>query len=259
VDLVSEDVQNWKPGQRVFGITGGGGNAEYVVVRADHLAEIPANLSWEEAAAIPEVFITAHDALFTQAQLTIGETLLLHAAGSGVGTAASQLARVVGAKVFGTSRTSEKLEQARAYGLDQSITVTGDPLAIVDKTREWTSGKGVDVVLDLVGGAYLETNLKALGYRGRLVFVSSTSGSQANLDIGIVMSKRLVICGTVLRARSAEEKATATRLFAKHVVPLLADGKVRPVIDCVYKLEDIDKAHERMESNENFGKIVIRI
>jgi putative PIG3 family NAD(P)H quinone oxidoreductase len=259
VDEVGEAVQTWKPGQRVFGITGGGGHAEYIVVPACHLAAVPTNLSWEEAGAVPEVFITAHDALFTQAQLTLGETLLVHAAGSGVGTAASQLAHVAGAKVFGTSRTAEKLKKALQYGLDESFVVNGDPLEMVEPVRAWTKGRGVDVVLDLVGGAYLEANLKSLGYRGRLIFVSATSGSHANLDIGMVMSKRLMLCGTVLRARSDEEKSTATRLFEQHVVPLLADGKVQPVIDRVYSLEEIGKAHERMESNENFGKVVIKI
>jgi putative PIG3 family NAD(P)H quinone oxidoreductase len=259
VDVVGENVEMWKPGQRVFGITGGGGHAEYIVVRPDHLAEVPSNLSWEEAAAVPEVFITAHDALFTQAHLTLGETLLVHAAGSGVGTAAIQLAKAAGSKVFGTSRTAEKLERAGEYGLNGTFTVTGDPSAMVEPVREWTKGRGVDVILDLVGGAYLEANLKSLGYKGRLIFVSATSGSQANLDIGMVMGKRLMLRGTVLRARSDEEKATATRLFAQQVVPLLADGKVRPVIDRVYKLEEIARAHERMESNENFGKVVIRV
>ena len=259
VDQVGEGVEKWKTGQRVFGITGGGGNAQYVVVRADHLAEVPPRLSWEEAAAVPEIFITAYDALFTQAQLAPGETLLVHAAGSGVGTAAIQLARAAGSKVFGTSRTAEKLERAREYGLDQTFTVIGSPSELIEHVHEWTAGKGVDIVLDLVGGAYLDANLKCLGYQGRLIFVSSTSGSRANLEIGIMMSKRLTLRGTVLRARSEEEKAAATRLFAKHVVPLLADGVVRPVIDRVYKLEEIAQAHERMEADKNFGKIVIKI
>jgi len=259
VDQVGGNVRIWKPGQRVFGITGGGSHAEFVVVRADHLAEVPPNLSWEEAAAVPEVFITAHDALFTQAQLTLGETLLVHAAGSGVGTAASQLAQISGARVFGTSRTAEKLDRAREYGLDETFAVSGNPLEMVEPVRRWTKGIGVDVVLDLVGGAYLEANLKSLGYKGRVVFVSATSGSQAPLDIGVVMSKRLSLRGTVLRARSDEEKATATRLFAHHVVPLLASAQVRPVIDRVYELEELAKAHQRMESNETFGKVVIRM
>ena len=258
VDLIGPEVRDWKPGERVFGICGGGAHAEYVIVPASHLAEIPSNLSWADAAAVPEVFITAHDALFTQAQLQPGEFVLIHAAGSGVGTAASQLAKVVGAKAIGTSRTADKLERAKEYGLAHSI-VVDDPLAIVDAIKEYTAGRGVDVVLDLVGAGYLEANLKAMAAKGRMIQVGTTSGSKATLDFGVVMSKRLTIKGTVLRARSVEEKATATRLFARHVVPLLADGSVKPVIDRTYKLSEVREAHTRMESNENFGKIVLMV
>lgn len=259
VDLIGPEVRSWKPGQRVFGIISGGAHAEYVVVPANHLAEIPANLDWAAAAAVPEVFITAHDALFTRANLTSGETLLVHAAGSGVGTAASQLARAVGAKSFGTSRTLEKLERAREFGLSESFVIADNPLSVVEQVVKWTGGRGVDVVLDLVGAGYLEANLKALAYKGRLVFVGTTSGSRAPIDISTVMSKRLTLTGTVLRARSDEEKATATRLFSKHVVPLLADRLVQPVIDRVYELTEVRAAHQRMEANENFGKVVLMI
>jgi putative PIG3 family NAD(P)H quinone oxidoreductase len=257
VEQIGSEVYSWQPGQRVFGICGGGAYAEYVIVPANHLAAVPANLSWAEAAAVPEVFITAHDALFTRARLQPGETVIVHAAGSGVGTAAIQLARAAGAKAFGTSRTSEKLERAREFGLSQSIVINGDPLALVGAVQEWTEGRGVNVVLDVVGAAYFEANLKALAQKGRMVLVGTTSGSQATIDFGMVMSKRLILEGTVLRARSAEEKATATRLFASHVVPLLADGSIRAVIDRTYKLEEVREAHTRMESNENFGKIVL--
>ena len=259
VDAVGPQVTQWKPGQRVFGITGGGAQAEFVVVPQDQLAEIPANLDWPEAAAVPEAFITANDALFTQARLQLGETVLVHAAGSGVGTAAVQLAHVAGARVFGTSRTADKLQRAAEYGLSASAAVGNDPDAFVEPVREWTRGKGVDVVLDLVGAAYFEANLAALASQGRLMLVGTTSGAQATLNIGVVMSKRLKLRGTVLRARSAEEKAQATRLFAKHVVPLLAAGSVRPVVDRVYKLEQVREAHLRLESNESFGKVVLEI
>ena len=216
-------------------------------------------LDWAAAAAVPEVFITAHDALFTQADLRMGESVLVHAAGSGVGTAAMQLARAAGAKVFGTSRTAEKLERAKPYGLDESIAVDDDPRRFVAAVHDWTRGKGVDVILDLVGAAYLEANLTALAARGRMMLVGTTSGAKATLDFSAVMSKRLRITGTVLRARSTEEKATATRLFARHVVPLLADGVVQPVIDRIYKLAEIREAHTRLESNETFGKVVLVI
>ena len=259
VDSVGERVTLWKPGQRVFGIIGGGAQAEFVVSPENQLAEIPSNLDWVLAAAVPEAFITAHDALFTQAELSIGETVLVHAAGSGVGVAAIQLARAGGASIFGTSRTAEKLERAKAYGLSGSLVIKGDLAALVDAVHEWTGGQGVNVILDLVGARYLDANLSALASRGRMMLVGTTSGSKAILDFARVMSQRAKIVGTVLRARSAEEKAVATRLFAAHVVPLLAQGQVGPVIDSMYKLDEVRDAHNRMESNESFGKIVLLI
>jgi putative PIG3 family NAD(P)H quinone oxidoreductase len=257
VDQVGSEVRTWKPGDRVFGISGGGAQAEFIIVAANHLAPVPANLGWAEAAAVPEVFITAHDALFTQARLQPGETLLVHAAGSGVGTAASQLAHAGGARTIGTSRTEAKLGRAGEYGLSQSIVIREDALECVQAISNWTESRGVNVILDLVGAAYLDANLKALAIRGRLIFVGTPSGSVATLDIATVMRKRLTLKGTVLRARSDEEKATATRLFIEQVIPLLAEGVVRPVIDRTYKLAEVGEAHARMESNENFGKIVL--
>lgn len=259
VEQIGEEVRTLRVGQQVFGITGGGAQAELVVVPEAALAQIPANLGWAEAAAVPEVFITAHDALFTQAGLEIGERVLVHAAGSGVGTAAVQLAHAAGAIVYGTSRSPEKLERARSFGLDEAVAVGSDAGVFAEAVREWTNGAGVGVVLDLVGGAYLSANLEALGERGRLMFVGTTAGASAGLNLGIVMRKRLRLMGTVLRARSQEEKARATRRFAAHVVPLLAGGRVRPVIDRVYRMEEVRAAHERLESNESFGKIVLLI
>jgi putative PIG3 family NAD(P)H quinone oxidoreductase len=257
VEQIGDEVRTWKQGQRVFGLTGGGAQAEFVVVPENHLAEIPANLDWAEAAAVPEVFITAHDALFTRANLRPGETMLVHAAGSGVGTASIQLARAAGAMVFGTSRTADKLERAKEFGLNGAVVINDDPGVLVEAVKDWTGGRGINVVVDLVGAKYLEANLTALARKGRLVLVSTTGGAEAMLDLSTVMSKRLTIVGTMLRARSAEEKATATRLFAEEVVPLLAAGTIKPVVDRVYKLEEVREAHTRMESNESFGKIVL--
>lgn len=257
VDSVGPEVIQWRPGDRVCGLCGGGAHAEFVTVPGSHLAAIPQNLSWEEAAAVPEVFITAHDALFTQAKLQPGETVLVHAAGSGVGTAAVQLIRAAGARSFGTSRSADKLERAKEFGLDESMVINDDPLVMVEKVKQWTRGVGIDVVLDLVGAEYFQASLRSMAYRGRMILVGTTSGAQATLEYGLVMSKRLTLTGTVLRSRSTEEKATATRLFAKHVVPLLASGAVRPVIDRTYALDQVRQAHERMESNESFGKIVL--
>lgn len=259
VETIGEEVRSWKIGDRVFGLIGGGGQAEYVTVPENQLAPVPANLDWAEAAAVPEVFMTAHDALFTQCRLTSGEHVLIHAAGSGVGTAAIQLVKAAGAFACGTSRTAEKLERAKEFGLDASVVVDADPVEFAEAAKKWTDGKGVNVTLDLVGAAYLAANLQSLATRGRLIFVGTTSGSKAEIDYSIVMSKRLTVIGTSLRPRPAEEKATATRLFAQQVVPLLASGAVRAVIDRVFKMEDVRAAHERIESNESFGKVVLLI
>jgi NADPH2:quinone reductase len=259
VSEVGNEVHRWKVGDRVFGIIGGGGQAQYVTVHESALAPIPPNLDWAEAAAVPEVFMTAHDALFTQCGLQMGERVLIHAAGSGVGTAAIQLVRAAGAFAYGTSRTADKLEKAKEFGLTESVVASSDPMEFVAAVKRWTKDAGVDVVLDLVGAAYLKANLAALATKGRLIFVGTTSGSRAEIDFSITMSKRLRIMGTALRTRSLEEKATATRLFAEHVVPLLASGGVRPVIDKVFQMEEVRAAHERIESNESFGKVVLII
>jgi putative PIG3 family NAD(P)H quinone oxidoreductase len=259
VEQVGPEVRAWRVGQRVFGIAAAGAQAEYIVVPQSTLAEIPANLDWAEAAATPEVFITAHDALFTQAALEMGERLLVHAVGSGVGTAAIQLARAAGALPYGTSRTPDKLERAREYGLEDGVAVGPDPMRFSDAVREWSGGAGMGVILDLVGGSYLAANLEALALRGRLMIVGTTGGTSAQLDFGKVMGKRLRITGTALRSRSTEEKALATKRFAASVVPLLASGKVRPVIDKIYSLDEVRSAHERMESNASFGKIVLLV
>ena len=259
VESVGSQVQTWRVGDRVFGIIGGGGQASYVNVPENQLARIPDSLEWAAAAAIPEVFMTAHDALFTQCRLTIGEHTLIHAVGSGVGTAASQLVRAAGGFAHGTSRSADKLERAKEFGLTSSVVVDSDPDVFAEAAKEWTAGRGVDVILDLVGSAYLKANLKALATKGRLIFVGTVSGSKAEIDYSLVMRKRICIMGTSLRTRPAEQKATATRLFAQQVVPLLASGAVRPVIDQVFEMNEVRAAHERVESNESFGKVVLLI
>jgi putative PIG3 family NAD(P)H quinone oxidoreductase len=254
-----EEARAWNVGERVFGITAGGAQAEYVSVPESALARVPGNLSWAEAAAVPEAFITAHDALFTQGHLTIGERVMIHAIGSGVGLAALQLARATGAQVFGTARTSAKLERAREFGLDEAITVAGDPQEFADAVRERTNGAGIDLIIDLVGASYLVANLDALATLGRLVLVGTMAGATAQLDFSRVISKRLLLRGTVLRGRSTEEKARAVRLFAAQVSPLLARGAVHPVVDSLFSLADVRAAHARMEANANFGKIVLEV
>ena len=261
VVAIGDEVQSTKIGQRVFGITAGAAQAEFVSAPENSLVEIPANLDFIQAAAVPEAFITAHDALFSQADLQMGESVLIHAVGSGVGLAGLQLAKAAGAVVIGTSRTADKIERATRYGLDSGI-LTGKDLSAEDFAeiaRRETNGDGVNVVLDLVGAKYLQANLLSLTRLGRLVFVGTTAGSKAEIDILIVMSKRLRLFGTVLRARSNEEKATATRLFARQIVPLLAKGAVKPVVDKVFPLAEVRAAHEYLESNQSFGKVVLEM
>lgn len=260
VEQLGEEARTWRTGERVFGITAGAAQAEYVVVPESHVARIPEALSFEEAAAVPEVFVTAHDALFTQGELRTGERVLVHAAGSGVGTAALQLARAAGAgAVYGTARTAAKLERAREFGMDEGVVVDEDPRAFAEAVRAWTGGAGVNVVLDLVGASYLEANLDALAPRGRLLFVGTLGGASAPLDFRRVMAKRLRVMGTVLRPRPSDEKAAAVRRFAAEVVPLLERGRVRPVLEDAFALEDVVAAYARLESNETFGKVVLRV
>lgn len=257
IEQTGEEVQRWRVGQRVFGITGGGAQAELIVVPETWITEIPDNLDWIQAAAVPEVFITAHDALFTQAWLQLGESVLVHAAGSGVGTAAIQLAREAGAVAYGTSRTREKLRRAAELGLKDFVAVEADPARFEEAVRDWTAGKGVNVILDLVGAPYFRSNLNALSLKGRLMLVGTVGGGSAEFDFATAMRKRLKITGTVLRARSEEEKADAVARFAAHVVPLLAGGDVVPIIDTVFPVDEVRKAHEYLESNESFGKVVL--
>ena len=259
VESIGDAVRTWKVGDRVFGITGGGAQAEFVVVPESNVARIPPELDWVKAGAMPEVFITAHDALFTRAGLHMGERVLIHAAASGVGTAAIQVAHAAGATVHGTSRAADKLQRLDELnlGLDKSVAVGGQPANFVEAVQKWTNGAGVDVILDLVGGDYFAANLEALASRGRLICVGAMAGAKSEIDLGLLLRKRGTIIGTMLRGRSIEEKAEATRLFASSVLPLVSRGAIRPVIDRVYPADEIRDAHERMESNASFGKIVL--
>ena len=255
---IGDEVKNFKAGDRVFGITAGGAQAEFLVTDESLVARIPENLSFAEAAAIPEAFITAQDAIFTQGNLQENENLLVHAAGSGVGLAALQLAKARGVKVFGTSRTADKLEECAKFGLDEGILIE-DETGFAEIIKEKNGGKGVDVILDLVGAKYFNENLESLNVKGRIILVGTPSGAKAELNFGLVMSKRLKIIGTVLRSRPTVEKAEATRKFAREVVPLLASGKLKPNIDRIFKLEEICAAHEYLESNASFGKVVLEL
>jgi len=258
VDARGPDVVGpLKPGDRVFGIVAGGGQAEYVLTHERMAVPIPPNLDFVEAAAVPEAFITAHDALLTRGRLAPGERVLVHAAGSGVGTAAIQIAHAVGSPVWGTARTAEKLERSKALGLDYGIDSSGGSFAEVIASQ--TGGKGINVVIDLLGGTALAGNLAALAPRGRLVLVGLLAGMSGTLDLSVMLRKRITIVGTTLRARPLEEKITATGRFASEVVPWLERGLVRPVVDSVFAFDDYFNAQARVESNRVFGKVVVRL
>lgn len=259
VTAVGSGVRDWREGDRVFGIVGGGGHAEFVVAHERAVAAVPDSLSWDEAGATPEAFITAHDALVTQAQLRPGERVLVHAVGSGVGLAAAQLIRAFGATAYGTTRTEDKLDRARQYGVDDGIALGNGVEALRGAVDAWTAGRGVDVVLDLVGGPYVSASIEALSLKGRLILIGTIAGGQAELPLRAMLSKRLTVRGTVLRARPLEEKVLATRLFAAEVVPLLARGTVMVPIDRAFDIDDVAEAHAYLEGNASFGKVVLRI
>jgi len=249
----------WQVGARVFGIVAAGAHAEYVVAHERAVAEVPAVLGWAEAAAVPEAFITSHDALVSQAGLRSGERVLVHAVGSGVGLAAIQLIRALGATPYGTARGEWKLERAREYGLEAGFAPPLDLAGLGERVAEWTGGRGMDVVLDLVGGPYVEASAHALALKGRLMLVGSVGGADVRLPLGRVMTQRVTIRGTVLRARPIEERILVTRAFAAEVVPLIARGVLRPVVDSRFALADIVSAHRRLGSNETFGKVVLEV
>ncbi len=257
VEAVGERVTGWQPGDRAMALLGGGGYASMVAVHERMLMPVPDALTLEEAASLPEVFLTAFDAMILQCELRAGETFLVHAAGSGVGTAAIQIAAAQSCRVFGTAGSAEKLEQAAALGLDVGINYHDQDFAEV--VRDETDGRGVNVLLDLVGGPYWEQNLAALAVRGRMVIVGTMGGPRVEANLGALMGKRLRVHGTVLRARPLEEKATLVQAFVARVLPLIAAGTIRPVVDRVFELDDVSEAHRYMETNANFGKIVLRV
>lgn len=254
--VVGERVRGWAPGARVLALLAGGGYGSRVVVHERMLMATPPNLSCEQAASIPEVFLTAYDALFEQCALQPGEAVLVHAAGSGVGTAAVQLAAAAACRVFGTVGSADKLTRAAKLGLHHGIDYHAEDFA--EAIAVATARRGVDVILDVIGAPYWARNLASLAVRGRMVLVGTMGGATLEVDLGALMGKRLQVRGTVLRARALEEKATLTQAFARRWLPLFADGRLVPVIDRVFPLAQVADAHRLMESNANFGKIVLR-
>jgi putative PIG3 family NAD(P)H quinone oxidoreductase len=253
------DAHDLDVGDRVFGLVGGGGQAELVTVPASHCVRVPDRLDLVIAGGVPEVFVTAHDAMFTQASAAPGEVVLVHAAGSGVGTAAVQLARAAGCVVVGTSRTAEKLDLCRPLGLDHAVVAPRelDPAALADAITD--AAGPIDVTVDLVGGPYLATDVRAANRLGRIVVVASQAGGRAELEIGALMVKRLRIHGTVLRARSVDEKTAATEAFARDVLPLLSEGTVVPVVANTLPLDRAEEAYDLLAADAVFGKVVLEL
>jgi len=254
---IGQRVTGFELGDRVMGLLPGGGYAERAVTHHRLAMKVPANLSWEEAGATPEVYITAHDALL-QCGLVSGEAVLIHAAGSGVGVAAVQIAKMMGATpVIGTAGSAEKLDRARELGMDAGINYKEADFA--EEALKATGGRGVDAILDVIGAEYWDRNMKALAPKGRMTIVGLMGGGAASVNLGALLGKRAQVRGTTLRARPIEEKGIATRAFEKSVLPHIASGRIRIIVDRVYSLAEVADAHRYMESNANFGKIVLKV
>jgi putative PIG3 family NAD(P)H quinone oxidoreductase len=251
------EVRGFQRGDRVFGLLGGGGYAEFVRVHHGLAVPIPDNLSFDAAAAVPEVFYTAHENLFTLGKLAAGQTVLIHAGGSGVGSAAIQLAVDAGAHVLATAGGARKLELCRELGAARAINYREEDFDEV--VRDATRGAGVDLILDLVGAKYWQPNLRSLRDGGRLLIVGLLGGSRVEADLSHLLRHRLRVIGNALRSRSLQDKLAITERFRRHVLPRIVSGAVRPVIDSVYPLEEVEQAHARMEANLNAGKIILRM
>jgi NADPH:quinone reductase len=252
VEACGERVSAWQEGARVFGLVGGGGLADRVLVHERCLARVPDRLDDREAAAVPEAFITAHDAVRSQAGLTPGETLLVHGAAGGVGTAAVQIGLVTSARVLGVVRSERAAAAVRELG--------GEPIenqSFVPGVAEATGGRGADVVLELVGAPHFEDDLEALALRGRIVVVGVGAGHEATIPLLRLMQKRAVVRGTVLRPRPLEEKAAAVRAFEREVLPALEDGRMRPLVDSVFPAADVADAFDRLAGSGKVGKVLI--
>jgi putative PIG3 family NAD(P)H quinone oxidoreductase len=255
IEALGPGATAWNLGDRVFGLVGGGAYAEALVTHERLLAAVPAGMSFTDAAAAPEAFITAYDAMNLQGELALGETVLIHAAGSGVGTAAIQLAKLSGARSIGTARTADKLERARELGLDHGVVVSGPSFA--KEVSRLTHGRGAHVVVELVGGDYLREDLACIAYEGRIVLVGLMAGASTTLDLGAILRQRVCVRGTTLRSRPLEQKLDAMQAFARHIVPLLAGGALRSVVDRVFPLADAAAAHTYVEKNQSFGKVIL--
>jgi NADPH2:quinone reductase len=250
-------VMRWKIGDKLMGLVVGGGYAQFCPVHESHALPIPGNLSAIEAAAIPETIFTVWHNVFERGGLKAGETLLVHGGSSGIGTAAIQLAKASGARVITTAGTPEKCRACRDLGADVAVNYKDEDF--VAATKAATDGRGADVILDMVGGDYIERNYEAAAVEGRVVQIAFQGSPKATVDFRRIMLKRLTHTGSTLRARSVEHKGAIAHAVEQHVLPLIAAGRVKPVIDSSFALAQAERAHARMESSVHIGKIVLTL
>lgn len=254
---VGAEVTSCAVGDRVCGLLPGGGYAEYAVLPAGLVLPLPDAVDWTQAGGLAEVFATANDNLMTRGGLAADETVLIHGIASGVGTAATQLAVRAGARVIGTASSAAKRRAAEELGADATIDYTTEDF--VERVGALTDGRGVDVVLDVVGGPYLQRNLDVLALEGRLVVVSVIGGAQAELSLRQLMARRLTITASTLRARSVAAKTAVSQALRTDVLPGFADGSLRVVVDSVHDLDDVAEAHRVLEEGDHAGKVIIRV
>lgn len=257
VAAVGQGVPEWQKGDRVCALVNGGGYAEYVAAPAGQVLPVPAGLSMAQAAALPETVLTVWANVVERGRLQAGETLLVHGGTSGIGVAAIQIAKALGARVFCTVGTPEKAGAAQKLGADAAIDYRRHDFMV--EVSKLTEGRGVDVILDMVGGPYIERNLRSLALEGRLVQIAFMQTAKVEVDWMPLMLRRLTFTGSTLRARSAEEKARLSRAVQDNVWPMVEDGRVQAVIDRVFPLDSAAEAHRRMESSDHVGKILLAV
>ena len=251
-----DDATRYKEGDTVMGIVTGGAYAEFLTVHERQVMAVPKNISIQEAAGIPEAWLTAFDALVHRGNLEAGQLCLIHAGASGVGTASIQIAKIIGARVATTAST-QKTNICKELGAELAIDYTKQDY--VKEVSRWTNSNGVNVIVDLVGGEYLARNLKAIAAKGTIVQVGLMGVGKPEIDLGILLQKRLKLIGTVLRSRSQQEKIDLTEKFSNEMLPKFTDGEFKVCVDTIQSVSDIGEAHKRMEKNLNVGKIIIEI
>eukprot|EP00249_Psilotum_nudum_P027150 c34508_g1_i1 orf=702-1679(-) len=257
IEAIGQGVRTWKIGDQVCALLGGGGYAEKVAVPAGQVLPIPKGVSIQDAAGLPEVTCTVWSSVFMTSHLSQGESFLVHGGSSGIGTFAIQMAKCIGARVFCTAGTEEKLHYCRKLGAD--VVVNYKTEDFVKCAKEETQGKGVDVILDNMGASYFQKNLDALGNDGRLYIIGFQGGNTGELNLGPIVRKRLTIQGSGLRARSKENKAQIIAEVQAHVWPMIEEGKVKPVTHAIFPLAQAAEAHRMLESSSHIGKIVLTI